>query len=75
MNEPRATIYESPDADKQFFSLGHMAAMFQRPVQTLRMILAASGHKPAYTENDIPFFDGLALLAVSQALREGAADE
>jgi hypothetical protein len=47
-----------------------MAQFFQRPVEELRCILAAAGKSPAYLQNDIPYFDGLAFLAVGHAIRE-----
>ena len=53
---------------------GHLAAMFQRSVATLRMILAASGIQPVMTLNEVPYFDGHALIAIARALREGADD-
>ncbi|MCY2989828.1 MAG: hypothetical protein NTY19_18440 [Planctomycetota bacterium] len=74
MNEPRATVYESPGVDKQFFSLGYMAQFFQRPIETLRAILSAAEIKPAYLQNDVPFFDGAALLTVRHALDKAQAD-
>jgi len=75
MVEPRATIHESPPADRQFFSIGYMAQFFQRPVETLRMILAAAEIKPSYLQNDIPYFDGAALIAVRDALDKAKTDE
>jgi hypothetical protein len=72
ITEPRATIYESPPPEKQFFSLGHLAQFFQRPVEELRCLLAAAGKSPAYLQNDIPYYDGLAFLAVGRAIRESA---
>jgi hypothetical protein len=59
-----------PDVAKQYFSLGHMAQMFQRSPYGLQEILTAAGHKPAMTLDDIAYYDGSALLAVAHALRD-----
>jgi len=75
MVEPKPTIHESPPADRQFYSLGYMAQFFQRPVDTLRMILAAAEIKPDHSQNDVLFYTGPTLLVIRDALDKGESDE
>jgi len=74
MVEPKPKICESPPADRQYYSLGWMAQFFQRPVEVLRMILAAAGVKPDHSVNDVLFYTGPALLVVRDALEKGKSD-
>lgn len=72
--EPLAPIGNSPPADKQFFSTGHLACRFQIPVQTVRQILGAAGIAPAMHINEVEHWDGFAMIALGRAVRDGKAD-
>jgi len=62
-------IGQLPPVDRQLFSIGHMAGMYQRAPSALLEILTAGGHGPALTLNDTLFFDGHALLCIEHALQ------
>ena len=71
-NMPELT---APAVEKQFYSLGFLAARFQRSVPSLREILSAAGISPCHCTNDLPLYDGFAMIAIANALREGAGHE
>ncbi len=68
-------IGKLPPVERQLFSLGHMAGMYQRAPSALLEILTAGGHGPALTLNDVAYFDGAAVLCVEHALQEDDGHE
>jgi hypothetical protein len=61
--------------DRQLFTVGYLAQMFQRRPDELRAMLAAAGIKPAQSVNDLVHYDGYAIIAISRALKEAAGNE
>jgi hypothetical protein len=63
-------------ADKQFFSIGHACQLAQVTPTALRAVMKALGIRFAYSQNDIGYLDGNAVLAVCRrvrAIRKGQA--
>lgn len=72
--EPSAPITGGPPVDRQYFSTGHLACHFQISVATVRSILCAAGIGAVYHQNEIEFYDGHAMIALSNALRKGKSE-
>jgi hypothetical protein len=51
---------DTPAGKREYFSLGHLAGRFQRPVTAVRRILASANIEPMMTINDVEYFEGAA---------------
>lgn len=53
-----------------YYSAGRLTEITQVTVPEIRLLLAQRGIRPAYYENDVDFYDGIALLELKAILRE-----
>lgn len=53
-----------------YYSAGKLMTATQLPVPTIRQVLADRGIRPAFFQDDIDFYEGIALLELKAFLRE-----